>query len=174
MEDNMTDKKDNNTKLKGLFMGGILVGIGLLFLADNLFYGLDMEILWPSFILVPATILLAVWLQNKKKYAVLLFPVTTLVFFFIYFMWLNLTSWYNVELTWPNFLIGPGLGFLVVFFFKKQWSYIIPALTLLILAGIFYSEMFDTTLIFSLALIAVGTFLIIKPKLLVKNTRGNT
>ncbi len=161
----MTEKKRYNNKIQGAFLGGILIGIGLLFLVDNFFYSISMADLWPFFMLVPAAVMIAAWLQNKGKYVAIWLPVTILVFYMIYFLWLNYTTWSNVENTWPNFLVGPGLGFFVLFLLKKEWGYIIPALTLLILAGIFYSELLDNTMVFSLGFIATGIMLILKPVL---------
>jgi len=174
MEDNVTETKANFAQIKRIFLGGIFIGIGLLFLLDNLFYALSIGRLWPLFLLVPVAILMAIWLQDKNKYAAVLFPVTTLIFFMGYFLWLNFTSWFQVETTWPNFLIGPGLGFLALFLAKKEWGFLIPAITLLILAGIFYSDILDTTLVFSLGLIATGIFLIIKPVLFSKKINTNS
>lgn len=100
-------------------------------------------------------------------------PVTILIFYMGYFLWLNQVGWYHAETTWPNFLIGPGLGFFVLFLLKKEWGYIIPALTLLILAGIFYSEFMDNSLAFALGFIAAGLMLIFKPLLFPGKRKDN-
>ena len=170
----MTEKKKYNNKIQAGFLGGLLIGIGLLFLVDNFFYSLSMGDLWPFFMLVPVAVMIAAWLQNKDKYVMIWLPVTILVFYIAYFLWLNATTWSNAETTWPNFLIGPGLGFFVLFLLKKEWGYIIPALTLLILAGIFYSELLDNTFVFSLGFIATGIILILKPVLFPPKLENNT
>ena len=156
----MTKNSSFNSKISSAVFGIILVWVGVVFLAGNIFHFLGVDRLWPLFLLAPAVLLVAVWLQDRDRYAAALLPVTILVFFTIYFLWLNFTTWSNVEITWPNFLIGPGLGFFVLYFTKKRWGFLLPALILILLATIFYAELIEDTLIVALILIGVGIALV--------------
>lgn len=155
----MTQQK-NNAKFGNAVFGAVMVGIGVLFLIANFFPRLDMDILWPFFMLIPATILTALFLRDREKYVGALFPITLLIFYAVYFLWLNFTSWENTITTWPNFIIGPGVSFLVLYLAKREVGFLIPAFILILLGAIFYSEILDSTMALSLALIAGGVALV--------------
>ncbi|UCH97872.1 MAG: hypothetical protein JSV88_13735 [Candidatus Aminicenantes bacterium] len=159
----MEEKKSTDIKIASLVLGAILVGMGILFLVVNFIPYLNVEKLWPLFMLVPVAILIAVWIQHREKAAGVVLPIVILVFFCGYFFWLNFTSWNHVETTWPNFIIGPGLGFLGLYFTTRKWEYLIPSFILLILAAVFYAAIIGNTLIVGILLIAMGVLLILKP-----------
>jgi hypothetical protein len=152
----MTTNKNANAKFAGAVFGAILIGVGVLFLLGNIFPYFAVGRLWPLFMLIPAAILGAVWMRDRKEYAGAVLPITILLFFTGYFLWLNFTTWAYVEITWPNFLIGPGLGFVALYIASKKWEFMIPAFVLLLMAALFYSGIYDNTLILSLLLIAAG------------------
>lgn len=151
------NKKDN---LGPLVFGAILVGIGVLFLVINLVPFLSVAKLWPLFMLIPVGLMAATYFQDRKKSEGVILPVIILLFFCGYFLWLNFTSWGNVGETWPNFLIGPGLGFLGLFLVSKKWEYLIPSFILLILAAVFYAAIIENTIMVGILLIAMGAILI--------------
>jgi hypothetical protein len=162
----MNDKQTSHRPVN-LVLGITLSAVGLIFLLNNLFHYLSLGRLWPLFLLIPAVLFTLIWVKDRDRYYVFLFPITLLVFFSIYFLVLNFTSWYWVELTWPNFLIGPGLGFLVLYLPKKEWGFLLPALILFILAAIFYSELLaDATLAASVIFIGLGLFFIFRSRLI--------
>jgi len=162
----MEEKKSREArefKISFILAGAILVGIGVLFLLVNITPYLSVEKLWPLFMLIPVAILIAVWTQYKKEASWVILPVVILLFYCGYFLWLNFTSWNNTMVTWPNFIIGPGLGFLGFYFTTRKWGHLIPAFTLLILAAIFYGAIIENTMIVGILLIAIGLLLILKP-----------
>jgi hypothetical protein len=152
----MTTNKNANAKFAGAVFGAILIGVGVLFLLGNIIPYFAIGRLWPLFMLIPAAILGAVWIRDREQYAGAVLPITILLFFTGYFLWLNFTTWAYVEITWPNFLIGPGLGFVALYLATKKWEFMIPAFVLLLMAALFYSGIYDNTLILSLLLIAAG------------------
>ena len=162
---------DKEFKIGFILAGAILVGIGTLFLLVNIIPYLSIEKLWPLFMLIPVAILAAVWTQYKEKASWVILPAVILLFYCGYFLWLNFTSWNNTVVTWPNFIIGPGLGFLGFYLTTRKWGYLIPAFTLLILAAIFYGAIIENTITVGIALIVIGLLLILKP-LMVKGERG--
>lgn len=159
----MEEKKDKEYKIGFLVFGAILVGLGVLFMATNIIPFLSIEELWPLFLLIPVAILVAVWLQARERAAGVVLPVIILLFYCGYFLWLNYTSWYNVEETWPNFIIAPGLGFLGLFIVTRKWEYLIPTSILLLLAAIFYAAIIENTIFVGILLIILGLVFISKP-----------
>ena len=159
----MTETKERKFKSGSLILGALMVAIGVLFLVVNIVPYFSIEKFWPLFMLIPVAILAATWIQYGKRSAGVILPIIILVFYCGYFLWLNFTSWYHTETTWPNFLIGPGLGFLGLYFVMKKWEYLIPSYLLLILAAVFYGAILENTLLVSILLIAMGLFLILNP-----------
>lgn len=166
----MDKKNESEFKLGMVVFGAILVGIGLLFLVANLVPHIGLGTLWPLFLLIPVAILIMVWLQDKKRSAGVILPIVILLFYCGYFLWLNFTTWAYAATSWPNFLIGPGLGFLGLYWVTKKNDYLIPAFTLLILSAIFYAAIIENTLIVGILLVALGLILMIRP-MLVKNQK---
>ena len=161
----MSRANDSGSRLGVMIMGAFLVGIGALFMVINLIPGLSMGRLWPLFMVIPVAILAVVWIQDREKAGGVVFPIVLLLFYCGYFLWLNFTSWNHVALTWPNFLIGPGLGFLALFLVQRKWEFMIPASVLLILAAIFYAALMENTWFIGATLVAVGILFILKPLL---------
>lgn len=168
----MEEKQDRQFKLAHLVAGAVLVGIGLLFLVVNIIPYLDVGKLWPLFMLIPVAILIATWINYGEKSAGVILPIVILVFYCAYFLWLNFTTWNHVETTWPNFLIGPGLGFLALYFVTRKGGYLVPSFILLILAAVFYGAIIENTVIVSILLVAMGLFLILKPFIEKSAARG--
>jgi predicted membrane protein len=84
---------------------------------------------------------------------------------------MNFTSWTYVEITWPNFLIGPAIGFFIIYLPKKEWGFLIPCAILLLISGIFYSELIDaSTSIIAVLFMLAGIALIFKSRLSRKNS----
>ena len=114
------------------------------------------------------------YFQDRKKSEGVILPVVILLFFCGYFLWLNFTSWGNVGETWPNFLVGPGLGFLGLFLVSKKWEYLIPSFILLILAAVFYAAIIENTIMVGILLIAMGAILIGRYLFSQKESSGST
>ena len=163
MEVKMEEKKSKEFRTGSFVMGAILVGVGILFLVVNFVPYLSVAKLWPLFMMVPVAILIAVWLHYKEKAVGVVLPVVILIFYCVYFLWLNFTSWNHVETTWPNFIIAPGLGFLGLYFAARKWEYLIPSFLLLTLAAIFYAAIIENTIVVAVLLILMGLLLILKP-----------
>jgi hypothetical protein len=159
----MEDKKGSEFKVGMVVFGAIFIGIGILFLMTNLIPHLSIGKLWPLFMLIPVAILVTVWIQDKEKSAGVVLPIIILLFYCGYFLWLNFTTWAYTATSWPNFLIGPGLGFLGLYFVTRKSEYIIPSFILLLLSAIFYAAIIENTWIIGILLVAMGLLLILKP-----------
>jgi len=161
----MSEPKASENRLGAVVVGSVLVGVGSLFMVINLIPRLSMARLWPLFLLVPVAILIAVWIQEKDRGSGAVFPIVVLLFYCGYFLWLNFTSWRHVAVTWPNFLIGPGLAFLALFLVRRQMEYLVPASVLLVLAAIFYAALMENTWFIGITLVVIGVLFILKPLL---------
>ena len=159
----MANKKESESKLGLVVFGSILVGVGILFLIVNIIPYLSVGKLWPLFMLIPVAILVMVWIQDREKSIGVVLPITVLLFYCGYFLWLNFTTWAYAATSWPNFLIGPGLGFLALYMVTKKNEYLVPAFVLLILSAVFYAAIIENTLIVGILLVVMGIFLIFKP-----------
>lgn len=157
----MVEKKDQTYNVSFLILGIILLGAGILFLAANVISYLSVAQLWPLFMLIPAAILLGVGIEYREKLPAVIMPIIILTFYCGYFLWLNFTSWGYAATTWPNFIIGPGLGFLGIYFTSQKWEFLTPAFILLLLGAVFYAAILGNTLIVGVLLMAMGVFLII-------------
>lgn len=157
----MVETKNQKYNVGFLILGIILLGTGVLFLAANMVSYLGVAQLWPLFMMIPVAVLLGVGLQYKVKLPAVIFPIVILTFYCGYFLWLNFTSWGYAATTWPNFIIGPGLGFLGIYFTSRKWEFLTPAFILLLLAAVFYAAILSNTLVVAILLMAMGLVLVI-------------
>ena len=159
----MAESKEPRTRTAALTGGLLLVLLGVLFLANNFYRFLDVERVWPLFLLIPVIPLALNWMEKGRTAAGAVIPITILVFYCGYFLWLTHTHWAGAGTTWPNFLIGPGLGFLFLYIIERKGGLLVPAFILLGLATAFYSAMYGNSL-------PLGGFLIIAGGILVLGT----
>jgi hypothetical protein len=157
----MAESKNPRVLAAALTGGVILALLGVMFLLNNFYRFLDAERVWPLFMLIPIIPLLINWLEKGREAAGAVIPITILSFYCGYFLWLTHTHWAGAGSTWPNYLIGPGLGFLLLFFIERKRSLLIPAFILLGLAAAFYSAIYDNSLPLGLFLIIAGGIVVL-------------
>jgi len=158
----MVGKKEQALNVGMLILGIVLLGTGVLFLAANFVSYLSVAKLWPLFMLIPVAVLLAVGMQYRDKLPAVILPVIILTFYCGYFLWLNFTSWGYAATTWPNFLIGPGLGFLGLYLLTQKSEFLIPTFIMFILSASFYGAILGNTMIVAVLLIAMGVVLVLR------------
>ena len=163
----MADSKDSRTRIAALAGGTVLVLLGLLFLLNNFYRFLDAERIWPLFFLIPVIPLALNWMEKGREAAGAVIPITILVFYCAYFLWLTHTHWAGAGTTWPNYLIGPGLGFLFLYIIERRGGLLVPAFILLGLAAAFYSALYGNSL-------PLGAFLVMAGGILVLGTMKKT
>ncbi len=126
-------KYDRNT----IVLGGVLIGLGLLFLAIN-FSDYGWEQFWPVVFIAAGLAFLSAYIVDRRNYGFLM-PATILTIYGVLFLGCALTDWYYMEEWWPTFIAGPGLGLLAMYFGgKRETGLLVPATILLGLASIFY------------------------------------
>jgi len=157
----MAETKNPRARVAALSGGIIIVLLGVLFLLNNFYRFLDAERTWPLFLLIPVIPLASNWLEKGRAASGAVVPITTLVFYCGYFLWLTHTHWAGAGTTWPNYLIGPGLGFLLLYASERKTGLLVPAFVLLGLAAAFYSALTAASLPLGVFLIAAGAILVL-------------
>jgi hypothetical protein len=158
----MAETKDARTRVAALAGGTILSLLGVLFLLNNYYHFLNAERVWPLFLLIPVIPLAINWMEKGRPAAGAVIPITILVFYCGYFLWLTHTSWAGAGTTWPNYLIAPGLGFLMLYFIERKTGLLVPAFILLGLAAAFYSAIYNHSLPLGAFLVAAGAILVLR------------
>jgi len=163
----MAEMNDSRKRVAALTGGIVIVLLGVLFLLNNVYRFLDAELTWPLFLLIPVIPLAGNWLEKGREASGAVVPITTLVFYCGYFLWLTHTHWAGAGTTWPNYLIGPGLGFLLLYASERKTGLLVPAFILLGLAAAFYSALYGDSL-------PLGGFLVIAGAILVLTGRKSS
>ncbi len=150
-------------KTSDIIIGLALIVLGALFLSDNFGYlDLDFRQIWPLIIVLAGIGFWIGYFQNRKNYG-LLMPGTILLIYGLMFWYCAEEGWYNMQYLWPGFMIGPGIGFFMLYIFgEKEQGLLIPAGILTGLGVIFMFSFTDFARYWPLILIAVGIFLIYK------------
>lgn len=157
----MTDTKDLREKMAALAGGALLTLLGILFLLNNLYHFLDAGRTWPLFLLIPVIPLAINWLEKGRSAAGAVIPITILTFYCGHFLWLTHSSWAAAGTSWPNYLIGPGLGFLFLYLIERRAGLLVPAFVLLGLGAAFYSGIYGSSLPLGGFLIVAGSVLVL-------------
>ena len=157
----MAEPKDLRPRAAALTGGIVLALLGVLFLLNNFYHFLHAERIWPLFLLIPAVPLAIHWAEKGREAAGAVIPITILVFYCAYFLWLTHTHWVGAGTTWPNYLIGPGLGFLLLFIIERKGGALVPAFVLLGLGAVFFSAIYDNSLPLGSFLVLAGAVLVL-------------
>ncbi len=135
--------------------GIILIVIGILLLLFNL-TDLRWHELWPVIFLALGVYFVALFLIDRNAYGVLM-PGSIFLFMGGVFLFSSLEGWYHMEMLWPFFMIGPGVGFFLMYLFgKKEKGLLIPGYILTGLGIFFLLIVADWAYLWPLVLIALG------------------
>ena len=150
-------------KTSDIIIGLALIIMGVLFLSDNFGYlDLDFAVLWPLVLIAAGGGFWIGYFQNRKNYGMLM-PGTILIVYGLIFWFCAENGWYQMHYLWPGFMIGPGLGFFMLYLFgEKEKGLLIPAGILTGLGLIFFVGFSDFSSYWPVILIAVGLYLIYK------------
>ena len=154
-----------NVNTKSLVAGIILIAFGAIILGDNLgFYFLSWDMFWPWFLIIGGVLFLVGWMTDREKYG-LLMPASILLVYGFMFLYSAYDGWWHMDRLWPYFLIGPGLGFLLMYFLgKKESGLLIPASILLGLGVIFLMSEGTGRFFWPIIIIIVGIILLFKSR----------
>jgi predicted membrane protein len=148
---------------KSVVTGIVLIIIGLIFLLPS-FTNLTLRDLWPVLMLGPGILFFLGYIADRKNYG-LLMPGAILTTYGLLFLYCSLTDWYMMRSLWPLYLIGPGIGFFLLYYFgKKETALLVPGSILTILGLIFLVRSTDYDYLWPVVIIAAGLLLIFRSK----------
>lgn len=147
---------------RSVITGLLLIGVGALFLADNLhLIEFRWDKVWPLVLMIGGVFFWVSWLSNRKDIG-LLMPGTILFVYGGIFL-ASEYYWVRWDYLWPFFLIGPGAGFLLMYWLgERDRGLLIPGGILTGLGVLFLSGEHVWDLIWPLALIVIGVGLLVK------------
>ncbi len=150
---------------KSIVWGIILIVIGFLFLGNNLgWFYFEWSELWPLLMVGGGVLFWLNWLINRKEVG-LLMPGTILISYGLLFLYCSLYGWDWMQELWPVFLLGPGLGFLFMYFFgPSEKGLLVPAIILILLSFFFWSGLPFFRLFWPLLLIGIGIYLLLRSR----------
>lgn len=154
-----------NVNTKPLIAGIILIAIGLVILADNLgIFFLSWDTFWPWFMVIGGVMFFLGWMNDREKYG-LLMPASILLVYGFLFLYSAYDGWWRMDELWPFFLIGPGIGFLLMYFLgKKENGLLVPATILLGLGSVFLIGSGTPRFFWPILLILLGILLLFKSR----------
>lgn len=148
---------------RSFIWGIILIILGLLFLGRNLdWFDFNWEDYWPSIMIIGGLFFWIGWIFKRQEYG-LLMPGSILLVYGLMFQYSALNGWYYMDNLWPGFLLGPGLGFLLMYLLgNREKGLLIPAFILIILAALFWMEHDVYRFLWPSILIVLGLYLLFK------------
>jgi hypothetical protein len=148
---------------KSVVTGIALITIGIIFLLPN-FTDITLRELWPVLMLGPGILFFASFLSDRRNYG-LLMPGSMLTTYGLLFFFCTVFGWYWMEDLWPFFLLGPGMGFCLMYYFgKKEIGLLVPGTIFTLLGVIFLLNLTDYGHFWPLAIIVAGILLIVRSR----------
>ncbi len=148
---------------RSLLPGIILIVLGIIFFLPNV-TDLRGRELWPTFVLALGVVFYILFLADRARYG-LLMPATILTVTGLMFFYCVFEGWYMMRDIWPLFIVAPGLGFLLMYFFgKKEQGLLIPGGILISVGLFFLGGTTEYEYLWPIVLIAVGIALLFNAK----------
>ncbi|MFP4548237.1 MAG: hypothetical protein ACLFQM_08885 [Fidelibacterota bacterium] len=145
--------KKENKFVEGVSL--ILLGLAFLGIQQGLF---DWDQVWPFALIIPGVVFFIAYFKDRSNYGVLM-PGSVLLTIGIYFVFLIEYGWGYMEDYWPVFILGPGIGFWLMFFatgMKKDFW--IPGTILITIAIIFFMQAWRFMEYWPVILILIGIY----------------
>lgn len=141
----------------------MLIVLGIIFLLPN-FTSWRFDELWPLLILAVGITFLVGFLGNRGNYG-LLMPATILIVVGFLFLYAESYGWGHMAELWPIFMIAPGIGFFMMYFFgKKEKGLLIPASIVTGIGLIFLFGQSEYGYLWPVILIIIGLVLLLNVK----------
>jgi len=150
-------------KTSDMIIGVSLVILGILFLSENFgFMTFDFKDIWPLFIIFAGIGFGIGYLQDRKNYGMLM-PASILILYGLLFFYCTIEGWYIMSALWPVFILGPGIGFFMMYLLgEREKGLLIPASILTGIGVLFLISHSGFWRYWPLALIIVGIVMIVR------------
>jgi hypothetical protein len=149
------------TTQQSRLQGFVLVILGILFLVLNL-STVRLREVWPLLFILLGLYFVILFISDRKNYGVLM-PASIFIVMGGLFLYCTIEGWYTMGMLWPLFLIGPGLGFFLMYFFgKKEPGLLIPGYILTGLGVLFLIVFAEGLYLWPVLLIALGVLLLVQ------------
>jgi hypothetical protein len=150
-------------KTSDYLIGLALVILGILFLIDNFgFVNFDFSRLWPVIVIFVGAGFWIGFYKNREEFG-LIIPGTIFLLFGLLFLYCTVFNQWDIigRGLWPLFILGPGLGFILIYLLaKRDAGFLIPGLILSGLAFLFLLIFNNIFSYWPLFLIATGVYLV--------------
>jgi len=148
---------------KSTVTGIALITIGAVFLLPN-FTNLSLLELWPVLMLGPGILFFVSYFYDKKSYG-LLMPGSILTVYGLLFFICAIFGWHWLQQLYPLYLIGPGIGFFLMYSLgRKEVGLLIPGAVLTALGVILLLNTTDFGEFWPVVIILAGVLLIVKSR----------
>ena len=147
--------------LRHRVQGITLIVIGIILLAMNL-SGYRLHEFWPLLFIALGLYFVVLFLTDRSNVG-LLMPASILIVIGIMFQYAETEGWWTMGMLWPFFLIGPGLGFFLMYWFgKREGGLLIPGYILTGLGVIFLLITFEGWYLWPVLLILAGLLVLLR------------
>ncbi len=144
---------------KSVVPGILLIVLGIIFLLPNV-TPIRMHELWPFFILGLGIYFFILFFTDRSNFG-LLMPASVLTVMGLLFLYCAAAGWQAMNMLWPLFIIGPGIGFFLMYALgKKERGLLIPAFILTGLGCIFLMGTAGAEDYWPIILILIGALLL--------------
>lgn len=135
--------------------GIVLIALGLIFLLPN-FTPLQYGQLWPLIMIGMGCAFFLAWYANRENYGMIM-PGTILTVIGLVMFYSVVEGWYQLRELWPFFIIGPGLGFILMYLLgKRERGLLIPGGILLLIGVMFLAGLEYLEYVLPATLIIIG------------------
>lgn len=149
-------------KIRSVFvLAVIFILAGLILTLENIGIVKGASRLWPLFPCIAGAGFLLLYFKQRKDDHVLLFLGTVLSLLSLFFFYLNFTTWRYTAILWPAFLGIMGIGFLAIYLSSRIGLFLVLALSLVLIAGLFFLVFGVSLALWPLSLVAFGASLLV-------------
>lgn len=141
--------------------GIVLIIVGIVLLVLNI-SGYGFHEFWPVLFIGLGLYFVVLFLTDRSNYG-LLMPASILTIMGIMFQYAAIEGWWSMRMLWPFFLIGPGLGFFLMYWFgKKESGLLIPGYILTGIGIVFLLISSEGWYLWPILLIIAGILMLLR------------
>jgi len=146
---------------KNKSLGLAAIFLGVIFLLENLqIFQFNFQNIWPVIVALVGLGFAFGWFANRDNHS-LIMPAVVLIVYGLLFSYCQLTTWDNMLKLWPVLLIGPGLGFLMLYFLADRENTALWSASVLIILGMLFMFRFIEYLRYWPALLILGGIILV-------------